>query len=319
MRPGLIIAAAALGATLLSTGVAYADPLPAAGRPPPEDPYEAMNRRFYASHNGLDRTIFLPLAKLYRALTPGFIGEAIHNALTNLHEPVIVANDILQGRLGHAAEGVWRLAANSTVGLGGMIDVAAKAGYPHHDNDFGITLGVWGVKPGPYLFVPVLGPTTVRDTVGEIGDIFLNPMLYVRFPGHQTLEITTPIVSGLDTRYRAEPELEAVLSEATDPYATLRSVYLQNRGAMVRGENATPALPPMDELPSAPSTAPAQPDQSAPSTDGSAPGPTSKNVAPAQGNAPASNLAEASLDPDAPMATARPFDLSGGPDAARGA
>jgi phospholipid-binding lipoprotein MlaA len=124
---------------------AVADPAPPPGsRPPPEDPFEHMNRGFYAGHNGLDRTFFLPLAKLYRFLTPGLIGQAIHNGVQNLSEPVIVANDILQGRLKQAARDGVRVVANSTAGFLGIIDVAKKAGIPHQDNDFGITLGKWG-------------------------------------------------------------------------------------------------------------------------------------------------------------------------------
>ena len=318
MRRNLIFATAAAGALLLG-GAACADPVPARGAPPPEDPFEAMNRGFYAGHNGLDRTVFLPLARLYRALTPGFIGEAIHNGVTNLAEPVGLANDILQGRFKQATHDALRITANSTAGLLGMMDVATPAGLPHHDNDFGITLGVWGVKPGPYLFVPILGPSTVRDTVGQVADIFLDPLLYMRFPGHMTLEITAPIVSGLDTRYRAEPGLQNILSQATDPYATLRSVYLQNREALVRGENASPELPPLDEPPTdqtspSPSSS-ALADQGAPPpTDQTAPPPAPSAAAPA-----AETLAEATPDPDAPIATARPYDLQGGPSALHGA
>lgn len=321
MRRNLIFAAAAVGALLVG-GAAYADPVPANSAPPPEDPFERMNRGFYAGHNGLDRAIFLPLARLYRALTPGFIGEAIHNGVTNLSEPVVLANDILQGRFKQATRDALRITANSTAGFLGMMDVATRAGLPHHDNDFGVTLGVWGVKPGPYLFVPILGPSTVRDTFGQVTDIFLNPLLYMRFPGHMTLEITAPIVSGLDTRYRAEPGLQSTLSQATDPYATLRSVYLQNREALVRGESAAPVLPPLDDEPPTDQTSPpassgppAAPDQGAPPTDQSAPAPAPSAAAAPQDEA----LAEATADPDAPIATARPYDLQGGPSALHGA
>ncbi|HTX48024.1 MAG TPA: VacJ family lipoprotein [Caulobacteraceae bacterium] len=321
MRRNLTFAAAAVGALLVG-GAAYAGPVPASGKPPPEDPFEAMNRSFYASHNGLDRAIFLPLARLYRALTPGFIGEAIHNGVTNLSEPVVLANDILQGRFKQATRDALRITANSTAGFLGVMDVATPAGLPHHDNDFGITLGRWGVKPGPYLFVPILGPTTVRDTIGEVADIFMNPLLYMRFQGHQTLEITAPIVSGLDTRYRAQTTLTAVLSDATDPYATLRSLYLQSREALIRGENAPPLLPPLDEPatdqaapPPASSGAPPASDRTPTPADQTAPPPTPSATA----SPPAEALAEATPDPDAPIATARPYDLQGGPSALRGA
>jgi phospholipid-binding lipoprotein MlaA len=325
LRLSLFIATAGVCASLLS-GVARADPLPAQGAPPPEDPFESMNRGFYASHNGLDKTFFLPLAKLYRFLTPGFIGEAIHNGLVNLTEPVVIANDVLQARFHRAGQDALRLTANSTAGFLGIMDVATKAGLPHHDNDFGVTLGVWGVKPGPYLFVPLVGPTDVRDLFGEVADTFLNPLLYMRFPGHMTLEIASPIVSGLDTRDRAEPQLQAILGDATDPYATLRSVYLQNRESLVRGEDAAPALPQMDDEPSAPppdqaappadpSATAAPPDQTAPATpDQSTPAP-----GPSAAEATARAYADAAGDPDAPIATARACDLDGGVPATHGA
>jgi phospholipid-binding lipoprotein MlaA len=192
---------------------------------------------------------------------------------------------------------------------------------------------------GPYLFVPLVGPTDVRDLIGEGADTFLNPLFYMRFPGHMTLEITTPIVAGLDTRYRAEGQLQAILADAADPYATLRSVYLQNRESLVRGENAAQELPPMEDIPSAPDqSAPstAAPDQSAPPTgstpdqsqtapnapDQTAP-PPSDQTAPAPGPSAAAHaatrtFADASDDPDAPIATARACDLEGSP-AAHGA
>jgi len=319
LRRNLIFAAAAVGALLMG-GAACADPVPANTAPPPEDPFEAMNRGFYAGHSGLDRAFFLPLARIYRALTPGFIGEAIHNGVTNLSEPVVVANDILQGHFKQATHDALRITANSTAGFLGMMDVATPAGLPHHDNDFGITLGRWGVGPGPYLFVPILGPTTVRDTIGQVADIFLNPLLYMRFPGHETLEISAPIVSGLDTRYRAETGLQNILSQATDPYATLRSVYLQNREALIRGENAPPVLPPLDEPPSD-QTAPPPASSGAPSSSdqGAPPDQTTPPPAPSAAAPPPESLAEATPDLDAPIATARPYDLQGGPFALHGA
>ena len=165
----------------------------------PDDPYEGLNRRLYISG---DKHIFLPIAKLYHALTPGPIGEAVHNMLTNLSEPLVVANDILQARLPAGARDTARFVTNATVGIGGMIDVASRHGLQHHENDFGITLGVWGVRPGPYVFLPFLGPSTVRDGIGLGVDVLLNPLTYMRFPGHLTLEYTTIVVGGLDQRIR---------------------------------------------------------------------------------------------------------------------
>jgi phospholipid-binding lipoprotein MlaA len=257
-----------------------------------------MNRRFYTSAMRLDRNYFRPLARLYRALTPGPIGFAIHNMITNLGEPVAIVNDALQFRPRPFARDAFRLAANTTAGLGGMIDVAAMHGLTHHDNDFGITLGVWGVRPGPYLFLPVVGPSTVRDAIGTGVDVLLNPFTYLRFPGRLTMQYTTAIVGAFDRRVATESDLEILTADAADPYATLRSVYLQSREAEIRGgESAAPVLPPLDEPAPAPTASPTAP----------APGP-STDAAPVLQPAHQAFSEAAASDPDAPMATAFPGD-----------
>jgi phospholipid-binding lipoprotein MlaA len=285
LRPHLLLTLVGFGAAL-----AAAD----ARAQTPDDPYEHMNRRFYASAMHVDQRYFRPVVRFYHALTPGLIGRAIHNIITNLGEPVVIANDVLQARLHAAAHDTVRFAANSTFGFAGMIDMAGKNGLPHHDNDFGVTLGVWGVKPGAYLFVPFLGPSTVRDSVGKGVDILLNPLTYLRFPGRLTLQYSSAAVGTIDRRLNAAGDLDAVTADAADPYATVRSLYLQSREAEVRGENAAPELPPIDEPDAAP-----PPAQSAPGPGAdAAPSPTAPEAA-----APSVQEAEAS-NPDAPMATA---------------
>jgi phospholipid-binding lipoprotein MlaA len=292
------------GAAFFGHGAAAQTPAPTTAAPAdiqaasatsPDDPYERLNRQLYASHNGLDQTFLLPLARVYRALTPGLIGKAIHNMVQNLSEPVVIGNDILQGRVFDTAQETWRLIANSTVGIGGMIDVATPAGAPRRDNDFGITLGRLGAPPGPYLFVPLVGPTTVRDLAGQVVDGFMNPLNYIRFPGRTTLLVTSTVVGGLDLRISSESNLQAILSDAADPYATLRSVYLQNRAAQVEGEPGTPVLPNLDDEPTAtPSdAAPAAPSDATPAA---TPAPT----APDPQSAPASPSAPAAAPTAAP-------------------
>lgn len=288
MRPRLLITLVAFGASL-----AAAD----AQAQTPDDPYEGMNRRFYANAMHLDRSYLQPLARIYQALTPGLIGKAIHNVLTTLSEPVVIANDVLQGRLRAGVTDTARLLGNSTFGLAGTIDIAGKGGMPHHDNDFGITLGVWGFKPGPYLFLPLVGPSTVRDGIGMGVDVVLNPFTWLRFPGRLTLQYSKAVVGGLDRRLSAQAGLDALTADAADPYATLRSVYLQSREAEVRGDEAAPLLPPIDEPEAAPAAQPT-------------PGP-SADAAPAAADAPVamSTASGATQDAavselDAPMATA---------------
>lgn len=285
------------------------------------DPFEKVNRRVFNSSMALDQKYFLPLARRYQALTPGVLGLAIHNFVTNLGEPIVVGNDILQFRLRRGADDLARLVFNTTFGIGGIIDVAKHEGLPHRDNDFGVTLGVWGVKPGPYLFLPVLGPSTVRDAIGMGVDTVASPLNWVRFPGRRTLQITTGVLGGFDSRVRQEGEMQAELSGATDPYATIRSDYLQSREAMIRGEEAAPVLAPIDEAPPPPPGASAAPDgEQSPAASPSAAlpsgmaEPSTQPIVTARAEAPVvpasgqDASATATDDPDLAMVTAYPRD-----------
>jgi phospholipid-binding lipoprotein MlaA len=261
----------------------------------PEDPYEAANRRRYASHDAVDRKLILPLAKLYHALTPGFIGRGIHNLLVELSEPMTFANDVLQARPKRAAKTAARFMVNALV-VGGLLDVAGKGGMPHRDNDFGITLGVWGVKPGPYLFVPLVGPTTTRDLFGMVVEQTADPRNFIRYRSHLQIDLPQAVVGALDKRYNAESDLHALLADSADPYATLRSSYLQDRQANVEDREAPPAnLPDIESAPEA-ATPPAA-ESAPPATE-----PTPAEPAPAE-SAPAPQT-RAALSEDGPMTTA---------------
>jgi phospholipid-binding lipoprotein MlaA len=281
----------------------------------PGDPYEKINRRVFDASMAAEQKYFRPIARRYQSLTPGLLGLAIHNFITNLGEPIVVGNDILQFRVRRSADDLARLVFNTTFGIGGLVDVAKHEGLPHRDNDFGVTLGVWGVKSGPYLFLPVLGPSTVRDAIGMGVDSVAAPLNWVRFPGRLTLQVTTGIVGAFDSRVRQEGEMQAELSGATDPYATIRSDYLQSREAMIRGEEAAPVLAPLDE----PGAAPPPPQSGAPGDGGQPPGPSALAAPPAQPLAMAAALAPpapaaagqdaaAADDPDLAMVTAYPRD-----------
>lgn len=225
----------------------------------PNDPWERLNRRGYAINQFLDKVLIRPAAMLYRALTPGPIGKGLHNAVINLSEPLVFINDVLQLRPRRAAQAAGRFAFNSTVGVGGLIDVVGADGIHHHDNGFGDTLGRYGVRPGPYLFVPVIGPSTVRDLFGAGVDIATDPVHWANYPYRTEIGVGGTAVGGLDTRAGADEDLKAILADAADPYATLRSVYLQYRQGEiddVRGGDKSPALPAIDET----APAPAMPD-----------------------------------------------------------
>lgn len=214
--------------------------------PPREDPYEAFNRKSFAFSIKLDRSIVGPLARVSAGLTPAPVVKALHNILVNLSEPVVILNDLLQFRPERALKATTRLAINSSFGLVGALDVAAKGGIRHEENGFGDTLGRYGVKPGPYLFVPVLGPSDFRDLLGRGVDQVSTPLFYLSFPYNTEVNSLLPVIGGLDERAAAGPQIKALLGDAADPYATLRSTYMQSREAEIRGETTLPALPDID-------------------------------------------------------------------------
>lgn len=213
----------------------------------PGDPFERVNRKGFAIQEVLDRYFVGPAGGLYRMLTPGPIGKAIHHILINLTEPVVVINDMLQLRPARAGAASVRFVVNSTVGLAGMIDVTGQTGLPHRPSSFGDTLGRYGVKPGPYLFLPLVGPSTMRDLFGNLVDATIDPLHFAKYPFRKKVSIAVAVAGGLDQWSSSEGDLRALLSDAADPYATLRSAYLQHREAEVRGDTSAPGtLPDLD-------------------------------------------------------------------------
>jgi phospholipid-binding lipoprotein MlaA len=232
-----------------------------------EDPFEGMNRRFYAIHQALDKAILRPLALGYSHATTGGLRKALHNFVTELSEPVVFGNDVLQLRVKRAATTVGRFVVNATVGFAGLFDPAAKIGLPHHDNGFGTTLGRYGVKPGPYIFLPLIGPSDFRDIIGTGVDFYSDPVGRIHYPKRGYVLLGIGIVGGLDQRANAEADLQQIESMGTDSYATLRSLYMQTRQAEIHGGGAVSIndLPSFDD-PGAPASAPApaQPEAAAP-------------------------------------------------------
>ena len=228
----------------------------------PRDPYERTNRRLFAVHQNLDRTIIGPTARGYKAVTPTPVRKGVRNMINNLGEPVTFINQVLQGRPWSAGETAVRFAANSTVGLLGVFDVAAPAGFPLREEDFGQTLATYGVKPGPYIFVPVFGPTNARDLSGRVVDIAMNPINAIDANGATAVRAGAVALNGLDARAGSDIQLQRLNSSATDPYATYRSLYAQNRQArVVNGEADVAALPEFVDFspPPSPTTPPATP------------------------------------------------------------
>jgi phospholipid-binding lipoprotein MlaA len=171
---------------------------------------------------------------VYRHAVPKPARDGVHNVLSNLGEPLVFLNDLLQLRPDRALRTLGRFLLNSTLGIGGLFDVAKRKPYhlPHHANSFGDTLGYYGIKPGPYIYVPIIGPTTLRDAIGS-SEQLLPPMAIGSPLDRQDYQIATNVADGLDQRERADDDLKAMLRDAIDPYATFRANFLQNRAGEI--------------------------------------------------------------------------------------
>jgi phospholipid-binding lipoprotein MlaA len=199
------------------------------------DPLEPMNRASFNANLKLDKYFAKPIAKGYVAVVPEPARDGIHNFLTNLDEPVTFANNVLQGDAKGAAHTFVRFGINSTVGIGGFLDLATKWGYPDDPQDFGITLGKGGLAEGDYLFLPFLGPSSPRDLLGTGVDIAFDPLTYISFNNSTTWYLARQGMSVLDTRAQTLDQLEGIERTSVDFYATTRSLYRQHRAAQIRG------------------------------------------------------------------------------------
>ena len=197
------------------------------------DPYEPANRFFYKIDDGLDTYVLRPVAVAYRAAVPGAVRRPVSNLLDNMANPARFANDVLQGRPRRAGDTMMRFVINSTAGVGGLFDVADKLGYPRHRTDFGVTLALYGVGEGPFLFLPLLGPSSPRDAGGYAADVGLDPLTWASFGGSTALNVSRYGLRTVDTREQLIDPIDDVKRNALDPYATFRSLYRQNRQSLV--------------------------------------------------------------------------------------
>jgi phospholipid-binding lipoprotein MlaA len=235
--PGLL--AAALASSGCTVQAVAPGAVQAAGAEEFNDPLEETNRAIFGFNQAADRAIILPAAKTYRTVVPPPMQQSIHDFLQNLNNPVIFANDVLQGQVGLAGQTLARTAINTTIGFGGMFDVAKTLGIPHHSNDMGITLATWGMAEGPYIMMPILGPSNPRDIVGSIADGFADPGDYVAGQHHLYYAILARrVTSGIDVRSRNIENLADIEKTALDYYATIRSLHRQRRAAQVRHEQS---------------------------------------------------------------------------------
>ncbi|MEM7765964.1 MAG: VacJ family lipoprotein [Pseudomonadota bacterium] len=240
---------------VMATGACATTSAPADTTTGVYDPFEGFNRRVFAFNEAADKAVVGPTAKVYEAVTPRLARTGISNALGNLNEPVVFANDLLQGESERAGESFYRFFVNSTVGVLGLWDAAAYFGVEGHSEDFGQTLAVWGVDPGPFLVLPLLGPSNLRDTFGSGVDVALDPLTYVQIDNDNDTDIAfragSGVLSALNARITLDDALQA-LREQPEPYIALRRIYSQTRDAEIRNgreeEDPYKDLPDFDDF-----------------------------------------------------------------------
>jgi phospholipid-binding lipoprotein MlaA len=249
------------------------------GKPDPRDPWERFNRSSFAFNDALDKAVAKPVAKAYKKVTPRIVRTGASNFISNLGSVTTVFNDVLQGKMKQAGHDSARFLMNSTLGLAGLFDPATHAGLEHNDEDFGQTLGKWGVKSGPYLMLPILGPSTVRDTIGRVPDQFTNPVNYLQ---DDSTRYIIQAVEFVDLR-ASLLDLDAQLEKSYDRYAFVRNAWLQRREFQVKDGNVDDVSseleegmdidPAQDAAPGATSPAPPAPAPDAPPSDNTPPAP----------------------------------------------
>jgi phospholipid-binding lipoprotein MlaA len=238
------VCAALIGAAVVVSGCSSppkGDPAAMEAYNQANDPGEPTNRVIFDVNMALDKAILKPVAYVYKEGVPKEGREAVTSFLDNLNTPVIFANDLMQGEMDRAWTTLVRFAANSTFGVGGLFDVAANMGYQKHDEDFGQTLAVWGVDEGPYLMLPLFGPSNPRDAAGRVVDMVLDPLSWVAPNWAQYSRFGLTAVSERAAHY---DELNDLEKSSLDFYAAIRSLYRQKRNDEIRNgkQTAVPSL-----------------------------------------------------------------------------
>ena len=254
--PRRCAAALALVAALGATAATAADTAP-------RDPLERLNRATYAFNDALDRMLARPAAKAYKKVVPEKARQGVSNFLANLAYPTVIVNDALQAKFKDAGSDAVRFIANTTIGIGGIFDPATHFGLPIHDEDFGQTMGAWGVPPGPYLVLPFLGPSDARDFPGKVVDHFTGGDYWIKYaPNDVAQSSKTDYVLYAVRLLDRRTELlgtDETLQQAFDPYAVVRNAYVKRREYLVRDGNIpeetyddpTTDAPPAPEQPQA--------------------------------------------------------------------
>ncbi|MBZ5792683.1 VacJ family lipoprotein [Burkholderia contaminans] len=286
----------------------------------PNDPLEPMNRTMYKINDAVDSNIAQPIAKGYQKITPTPVRTAISNFFSNLGDLGNMANNLLQLRITDATQDLMRVTMNSLFGVAGLIDIATPAGLPKHHQDFGLTLARWGVPSGPYLVLPVFGPSTFRDGVGRTVDVRFNLLNYIEPAARNPMYIAQFISARSDLLGATDLLKQAAL----DPYSFVRDAYLQQRKSLTyHSQSSSAALPTYNEpgesgaVPAATPAVPGLPNYEDPGDSGGASG-TAPNNAPAAPGLPqyddpgADNAMPASAPAAAPAAASAAMPASSG-------
>lgn len=233
MRIDRLTIVAAFAAALLLGGCAT---LPPGSKPDPRDRFERANRSVYAFNKTIDHAVLRPVARGYVKVTPQPVRRGISNFLANIDYPITIINDALQGKVHDGLRDAARFGINTVVGVGGLFDPATHWGFEKHDEDFGQTLGKWGVHSGPYLMLPIFGPSTVRDAPAKVIDHFSTPRTYFL---STNADLGLSVVGAVDKR-AGLLDTDEMIDNAYDPYAFLRDAWLQRREYQVRDGNVPP-------------------------------------------------------------------------------
>ncbi|MEX3762794.1 MlaA family lipoprotein [Paraburkholderia phenoliruptrix] len=308
----LAVAAAALaGCTTVQT-------------PTKGDPLEGLNRTIFTVNDKLDQYALKPVAKGYVFITPQPVRDSVTNFFSNIGDVYIAANNLLQLKITDGVEDIMRIVINTVFGVGGLFDVATLAKLPKHDNDLGLTLGHYGVPAGPYLVLPLFGPSTLRDAVGSIGNYYVNPLSYIDPPGLSWALYGLNIVNTRANLLNASDVLEGA---ALDKYSFVRNAYLQRRQYLLSDGKQAQALPnygdeaPLPKYEDVDGTAAGAPAGAVTGTAGAAGtgGAAAKASAASGANAatpPQPATANSASAPEAASGSAEtpPLDVNGGPE-----
>lgn len=210
------------------------------------DPHETQNRKVHAFNRNLDRKLIRPAAQGYTKVLPDGVENSIGNFAANLGEPADMTNALLQGNGRGFGISAVRFVVNSTIGIAGIFDVATAAGIDQHDTSFGETLHVWGASEGPYVELPLIGPSTQRDAWGKAVDLFTNPLAYAIGAPEAYYTPVASAASGLGNRGKYTDTIDAILYESADSYAQARLIYMQNRRFALGDEDPSAEIDPFE-------------------------------------------------------------------------